>query len=307
MDAAMQFFKAIVRSRKFRVFAACLSILIASGALWSFTRCTLAEFVDRDLRNLEPNPLPEWKQFLAKWIPAEIVSPKARLNKALGRVLPQEYREKHFFGEEFGPQPWHLWRHQMQAESGLILFVCQPNSMVPSSAHVYVHFLNTNGQHLGCSDFQVGNRTDLVSAKLGYDEVIGSHLIELKTCHTLGGYDSRQFYAIRDQRVALLRIEDLKAEFIENYFYPKYVEIGPMPPVRTAEEWECVLQSSNLCGILEALMWIGGEHYYDDALGRRDVLATVRGRYAVRKRISELATWENTWVREAAIAAQRRL
>jgi len=302
-----------LRSRKLRLLAVCL-LLAAAGGGWWLTRCPLDEFVDRDLRMLDPDPLPDWKKQLAKWIPLEVVSGQARLNKVLERILPEEFIQEHRFGLAFfGAQPWHLWRCKSDAGASFILLVCRPVRMIPGSAKVYLHFFDSNARHLGCTDFHVGGRTDLESASYRYEPLVATLILELQTQATLHGYDGRQFYVLRDQRVALMRWENREGKLWRTRYDEKWASVGCLPPNRSANEWEDLLMSDNACDILEALTWIGGDHRtsnwnqktkkYDST----ELAVSVRALTRVQNRIAALAKSENVWHKEAAILAQEHL
>lgn len=163
-----------------------------------------------------------------------------------------------------------------------------------------------------------------MSAFVSNCAIIGANAIEVQTEAVFGGKDvRRQLYGILENRVALLRIEDASGNLLANEYQYSTHQIGPDPPTRTEEQWELLLCSSDRASVLEALTWIGGRHYEGEQLpdfsllSQREIAAekaesvrmaaAVRVRSAVQKRIGELATSDNPWIREAAELAMTQL
>jgi len=295
--------KAALRNRKVWTLTVCIVLAVAGMVCWSATRCQLSSFIDRDLRKLDPNPVPQWRKLLAKVVPDDYLSSEARLKKTLGQVLPEEFTRPPFWGG--GLEPWYLWRHTTKTGERFVLFQADTYFPSPGSARVVVHFLDSSGRHLTASDFRVGWRTQLVEAVFADQELLGTKAIVIRTEQTLGGYDSRQYYTLRDNRLALVRFEDLDQGMRRNYYYDGLRPgVGPEVLPRNADEWETLLLSTEPCDILEALMWIGGDHR--NLEHKSDPLVdAIRARPTVRTRIAELSESPNAWIREAAIQIAR--
>jgi hypothetical protein len=146
--------------------------------------------------------------------------------------------------------------------------------------------------------------------RLVMDEVKGlPEIREIPWCFEVrvsdyGGPDvHREIYALRDGRSVLL------AQNI--YEYPNQT-IGPEVPRRTPEQWARMLSSTDLREILEALIWLGGQHrtllpsdptvLYED-LGRAETFLATRTFPGVKTRLQELTRHSGSWVAEAARAA----
>jgi hypothetical protein len=189
--------------------------------------------------------------------------------------------------------------------------------MIPGQSRAAIHFLSPDGTYQGHSDFATGWRIDIVDAALVDNELVGALVIEIKTGPSIHGAPiGRQVYGIFPGRVALLRIEDLDGKLETNGYGRPEPAFGPAPPPRSPEEWEALLVSSDRTKILEALTWIAGYHRLpqdlQDSAEREEkeaarVIEAVRKSATVQKRIAELATSENQWLREAARLAQDTL
>lgn len=292
---------AAMKRRKFTLLAVCVFLATFAGGWWWLTRFRLDDYVGRNLRRLDPDPLPAWRQFLAKWLPEEVVSTQAQFNKEMQRLLPEEYRGDSETRKWFGPNPWHIWRHQSKEGPSFIFLACQPCFMVPGSAQVYVHFFDTAGRHLGCSTFDVGNRTDLESVTFRYEPLVGANVLDCKVVPTIGGYRGRQIYLVRDRQIALVRMEDSNGNLRAMHYHRDSAAAGPLPQLRSMEEWESLLDSDEPADILEGLVWIFGDHYSDDQ-ARVDA---IHSQPSVQKRIAELAKSENAWIQQAAEEARK--
>lgn len=282
--------KAVLRCRKFRVLAVCLLLAAAGGGWWWFTRNPLAEFVDQDLRKLDDGSQTKRQLLLAKFLPAEFVSPKARLQKTLDRILPEEYRSKDIFAYE----PWHLRHFNGRAESRLILLQIQQLWIVPGESRAAVHFLSPTGKHLASSDFSTGNRQSVIDAAFRFEPHVNDCVIEIQVSWFRRNPPTRLIYGIFADRVALIRVEDHKGALERNYDY------GPDPPERSLGEWEEFLASENPLHLLEALTWTGRMHWGTTQSLVREIRATAW----YQKRVLELCESENQWIRQAAIAAR---
>jgi hypothetical protein len=308
------FLARIKPSRRMKlVLAGCALILVAGGtALYRYSRGTLAEFVNQDLRKLDDGPQTAPMKLLARFLPEEMTSPRARLNKLLRRILPDEFKPVGFGA---GFQPWYLWELKTEAGSRYILF--------EGSSAAAIHFLDSSGRYNGGSRFSVGGwglgfspGIGIKDAALLHHELVSAPVIEIQTVPSWNSDKiTRQLYGIFENRVALLRIEDSNGKAVANSYGDAL--IGPMPPARTADAWEDLLHSPDRTRVLEALMWIGAWHWTHAeppsqavsaeqvAMGR--LVVAVRKRPTVQQRMGELTTSANPWIREAAELAQEQI
>jgi hypothetical protein len=185
--------------------------------------------------------------------------------------------------------------------------------MIPGESRASIHFLDARGRHEAHCVFCTGYRIDINDAALVDNALVGARVIEITTSPAINGGDiRRQVYGIFPSRVALLRLEDSRGKLVANYGYPNPY-LGPSPPARTADEWEQLLASADRTVVLEALTWISGEHQSvpadstDSDKAAALLIAAVRKRPTVNKRIMELTTSANPWLREAALLARQQL
>jgi hypothetical protein len=122
---------------------------------------------------------------------------------------------------------------------------------------------------------------------------------------------TRQYFALVDARLALIRHEDSEGRATTDYAYHT---LGPTFPLRSPEETQIALSSTNLAELLRTLAWLGGcrpeadlERTLDSLRQSRleeDLANAVLRRPGVRARIGELRAHPNAWIREAAAAVE---
>jgi hypothetical protein len=269
----------------------------------------------RDLRPSFVTQRPPLDQFVNQDLRTIGSGSQVSLKELLGECLPERYRTDVGWAYE----PWYLWRQNPTDDhADFILFEGQHIFMIPGVSRAAVHFLDSTGGYLGCSDFSTGWRIDLDSAIFRSDKVLGVQLIEILTKPIINGCDiRRQVYGVFDHRLALLRLEDSSGQLVVNNYYNPNHTIGPNASARMPDEWEQSLLSIEPARVLEALTWLGGEHRTNltsalDNIGVENVdsaktVVEVRNRPNVRNAIDELCQSENQWIKEAAQTAQREL
>jgi hypothetical protein len=237
---------------------------------------------------------------------------KERLEKLLAGCLPEAHRP----GAPWAFEPWAVWRHP--AGSGHILFQGKDLFVIPGESEAAVHFFDQAGRLVGSVAFSTGWRIGLTSANLHHEPALGGDVIEVCSGPAIGGADvARQFYGLFGSRVALLRLEDSAgAPAANDYRWPNHT-IGPRVPMRTAEEWEAALLSGRPMEVLEALVWLGGEHrdpsadvapgVHTERLEEARLVAAVRQRPSVRNAVRDLARSDSRWIEQAATLVLRKL
>jgi hypothetical protein len=289
---------ALKKRRTRWIVASILLSLLGGGALFYwYSRSSLSDFVDLDLRTLDDTQQSALGKVLGQILPDHFPGPRTKWNRLLGQILPKECKSRDDF--------WHVWRSRKKAGSGFLLFQVQPDKPV-----AIIHFLASNGTYQGHSEFST--RWPIDEAALIDNELLECPVIEIKIIAALG----RQIYGVFENRVALLRFEDHAGKLVGNSYWYLPHQLGPSPPRRSKEEWEELLKSSDRIHVLEGLTWIGGYHRTEDqdTLGREAeslesvrLVDAVRRSSVVQKRIAELAVSENQWIREAAVLAQEQL
>ncbi|MBA4191110.1 MAG: hypothetical protein C0467_24255 [Planctomycetaceae bacterium] len=250
---------------------------------------SLANFVGEDLRTLNKER-------------------KDELHSLLARTLPQEELADH----PFNAQPWAVWRSTAAPEqNGFILFRGQHLFVIPGNSSATVHFFDRSGKLLNTVAFATGWRINIESATMRTDEALRGQLIEVRSGPAINGGDvCRQMYGVTGNRLALLWLEDSTGTLVPNTYFATNLTIGPLPPNRTAAEWEQALASTQPMLVLEALTWLGGYHLRDvneglggaasEDLETAKLVAEFRQRPSVRKRIAELVQSKEQRTQRAA-------
>jgi hypothetical protein len=276
--------------RKFRTFIFIVLFMIVGVVNWWCLHSPLTEFVDRDLRKLDDSSQAKWRQFVAKFLPQEFVSPKLRLQKTLQRILPGEYTSP-----IPGFEPRRLWRYNDDSEPQFLLLLAQHRGVVPGESRAAVHFLGSTGEPWGYSDFSISN-CDVVDAAFRWEPKVNERVIELWVSHPGYSLPTRLVYGVCDDRVALIRVEDRNGETAPSSTMSRSL-FGPMPPHRSASECEEQLGSDRPSTVLEAL---SSMYLFDHGLVLVDDL---RYTPSLRERTTELCRSDNPWIREAAASA----
>lgn len=119
----------------------------------------------------------------------------------------------------------------------------------------------------------------------------------------------RHLYGLLKEQVVLIRREDASGLPLPNDYRSVYGRIGEPVPLRSAEEWERALNSSDPAEILRTLLWLGGTHELPTAGEPRDEEESAMSRQAyadalrrpvLRSRVTELRDHPHPWVAEAA-------
>ena len=208
-------------------------------------------------------------------------------------------------------RPWFFWRIQHPpGQTRYILFDGQPLYMIPGASRARVSVFEPDGQLLSSSAFSTGWRLHLEGAMLSSENPLGVPLIVALTRPSINGSDvARQYYAIIEDKVALLRFESSSGRLLRNPYAAPNLAIGPPLPQRSPEEWARALMSADPAQVLRALMWLGGRHldpqrqlppYMHQAPAESRLVTEIRSREDVRRRVETLKSSDNAWLREAA-------
>ena len=189
--------------------------------------------------------------------------------------------------------------------------------VIPGESRASVRIFDTEGNKLSTQDFSTGWRIAFDRARVVYQMAMTRSVIEILTNRFAGGRDvSRQFYALLESELVLIRLEDSSGQILRNSYQAKNWTIGPIPRHREPADWEASLRSDDPVDVLRALVWIGGEHCYpgdDDSTSpntdpgtsihktiRSKPVNEVRAMPGVKRRLKELVRSKNKWIREAA-------
>jgi hypothetical protein len=169
---------------------------------------------------------------------------------------------------------------------------------------------DVDAKRIGSWSFQTGWRINLVGATFEAASPITGDVVVL---HMSRGSDvAREYFAINNDQLRLVRIENDRGESIHNaYVFPNY-EIGLVPHATTVDEWFAVLGSENTVEVTSALLFLGGTHVdgTDRTLklqhGYADAVQQMLGTGRMREVIERLRNSKNEWVSQAAMLAERR-
>jgi hypothetical protein len=299
---------AFLKKRRIGWLLASIAVLLIAGSalLYWYSRVSLADFVDQDLRKLDDTPRTALAKVLHHFMPEQFPGPRTKLDRLLEKVLPPKDPEMPPVFWRF--QPWYVWRLKQTTGLGFVLLEGQMLFSIPGSARLRIHFLDIDGSHIRVFEFWTGNRVSIHDAVFMEHDFLQVPVIEIKTHGWFEG-GGRQFYAVLRDRVTLLRFEGEAGKPVANSYHNMRPNIGPEPPNRTKQEWVDLLQSTDSCHVLEALVWIGGYHWngFGEPPIRLDLIEGVRTNPIVQKRIGELTRSDNQWIREAAQLAREQL
>jgi hypothetical protein len=223
-------------------------------------------------------------------------------------VLNREPVKTDTFSDYF--EPWEV----LHMDSDILLLEGRTLFTIPGERLFRAHLVSEEGIPRSTVSFAGGWRILVSHARAFPHPVLACSLLELSSSVRINsGEDvAKQFYAVIHDDLVLVRLEDSSGRRISNSFLaPNYI-IGPAPPVRSAEEWEHALLSSNAVELLRTLVWIGGHHRdvdsdsnpFAEPKSDAQLALDVRHRPGVRARIEELKSSPNAWIREAAAAVK---
>lgn len=214
--------------------------LICAGILCLLTSAhaqvtRLDPFIGRDL----------WKQRLAK-------REQRSLERMVGRI-PK--------GFMFEPVPWHVWKTTRTVEARLVLLLGESLVMIPGGSSACVQIFDSEEHRIGSWSFQAGWRVRLYDASLEYSSNLASDLIVLHTSPEINGRNiAKEYFALKNDRLRFIRLEDDKGAPIQNEYVFANSEIGVTPDAKTVEQLAMLLESEDKTQVLSALVFLGGKH-----------------------------------------------
>jgi hypothetical protein len=194
-----------------------------------------------------------------------------------------------------------------KGEKRYVLIEKAPLVHIPGNSSLRAYIFDTAGGLLNVQEFSAGNRRSLTGMRIRKNGLINDEALIVDTEYCIGGgHPSSQYYALIGERMELIYLEQ-DGQLDRNDYQSSNLTIGPKI-VRSVDEWEKVLSSSNDAEVLSALVWLGGVHWtdipspYDDKVEAEKAHA-LRSRAGVRKRLRELSQFENPWIASAAKSA----
>jgi hypothetical protein len=178
-----------------------------------------------------------------------------------------------------------------------------------------VELFDNSAKRINSWSFQTGWRNMLEGTSFEYSKDLASDLIVLHTSPVINGRNiAKQYFAIGNDRLQFVRMENDKGELIQNeYVFPNY-EIGVVPDAKTVDQWASLLESNDTADVLSALVFLGGRHlteaqrnFPSEPQGSKyaELFQYLIGSTPIRERIERLTNSANGWVRQAAMLAAR--
>ena len=267
------------------------AILFALGAL-SLTGAVHAQttrldrFVGKDLRNNQ--------------------SEQENLEKVLGTPTSAD------FGET---APWYVWKINRNGRMRYAVLIVQSEFIIPGGSTACIVLFGPSAKRIASWCFPTGWRMTPANASIEFSNDAGSDLIVIDMARFINGRDvAREYFAVSDDRLRLVRIENHNGEAVQNeYVFPDF-KIGLVPEATSVEEWANMLESVDKTVVLSALTFLGGRHLTEPS--RHFAPEPQESKYAelfqklmesprIRELIGDLTKSGNAWVRQAAVLAAR--
>jgi hypothetical protein len=266
---------------------------------------------------------------VAIFSPLAIHAQTTKLDRFVGKDLWEEQLSKkdrwslgHIVGVtptggafDLQPQPWRIWKTNRQGQTRYVVFLGQRLWSIPGGSSACVQLFDAAAKKMKSWCFQTGWRIDLGGASLEYSGDLGSDLLVVHTAPVINGQNiAKEYFAISEDRLRLVRLENNKGELVQNeYVLPNY-EIGIVPGAATSEEWVHLLESKDNVVLLAALTFLGGRHIdgrdRDFAPGQHagkyaELFQEIQGNPRIRDLVENLSNSDNEWVRQATTLALR--
>jgi len=210
----------------------------------------LEAYVGKDLRQLEEE---DFREF-------------ARTVKAITGKKPK-------YKEWSSLAPW--WVKEFHAGSARWMFLeAYPGYDIPDISAGRVHIFGRNWKRIGKQAFSTGYRFFLNEAKIVTNKTLDQDLLVIqitssgpflvrgkqkKPAFEQGDYQ-RQYYALRGDRLVLVRLEDNEGRLVRNHYRWSAPPKGPPVPKRTKTDWIQSLDSPVPIEQLATLVWLSGLH-----------------------------------------------
>jgi hypothetical protein len=229
-----------------------------------------------------------------------------RLTNIVGIVPRGDLRE---------PDPWHVWKTNRSGETRYIVLLGESLAIIPGGSSACIQLFDAAAKRIEGLCFQTGWRITLVDASIEYSDSLASDLVVIHTAPVVNGLNiAREYFAIKNDRIRVVRMENDKGELVQNeYVFPNY-EIGVVPTASSADEWERLLGSKDKVDVLSALVFLGGRHVdgpdQDFGPGPHEskyagLFEQLAGSARIGELIQTLGKSDNVWIRQAAALAAR--
>jgi hypothetical protein len=211
----------------------------------------------------------------------------------------------------FAATPWHVWKFSTaKNEARYAVFSGQPIFMIPGTSSASIHLVSPSGADIGSWSFSTGWRIDIKSAGMSFDDKLQAQVVTVSTAPAINGRDvAKQYFALVDDKLYFIRMEDSKGRLIRNYYLSPNHTLGGRLPAKTVADWSALLESPKLPLRLAALTYLSGTHMNPDSPRERVFSETVEDAELARafrmaeptkKRIENYRQSDNSWLKEAA-------
>jgi hypothetical protein len=172
--------------------------------------------------------------------------------------------------------------------------------MIPGGSSACVQVFDATANKINTWWFKTGWRISLYDASIEYSAALASDLILLHTAPDVNGRNVvKEYYALSNDRLRFIRMENDKGELVQNEYAFSNYEIGFSPDANNADQWITLLESKDKADVLSALVFLGGRHIDDEWF--RDLTGNAR----ISALVARLADSDNEWIRQAAVLAAR--
>jgi hypothetical protein len=213
------------------------------------------------------------------------------------------------------PSPWHIWKVSRGGQTSYIVLLGEDFGIVPGGTSACVQLFDSASKMTRSWSFQTGWRNQLTDASLAYSTELNTEMLVIRTTPLINGRRIvAEYFAISQDNLRLVRLEDSKGAAVQNeYVFPNF-EIGIVPLAQSVQDWIGLLQSSDKSDVLSALVFLGGRHL--DEQERMSLPEPRESKHAalfqrlladagIRDWITQLTKSDNQWIRDAAILASR--
>ena len=170
--------------------------------------------------------------------------------------------------------------------------------IIPGHSNLRIHVFAADGKVLNVEEFAL-NRTVFGDIRIRKFEPMKHEVLMINTVKVIGGFGTRQFFTLVDDRIRLV--------FVEGYINPNWrspiADVSPLL-IRSVDDWETALLSSDDVEVMSALMWLNQDLFVGNGMSyhgeESDKVAILLARDGARRRVRELSQCPNQWKKTAA-------
>lgn len=203
------------------------------------------------------------------------------------------------------PRPWRVWKRTRNGKARFVMLLGESLFIIPGGSSACIQVFDETATRLGSWSFQAGWRIELTDASIEYSPRLASDVVILHTSAVINGRDvAKQYYAVREDRLSLVRLEDAAGKATNNeYRYPS-AEIGQFPDAKTVEAWLALLQSKDPVDVLAALIFLGGKHrprsVGEPTSAHAELYLRLISSEPIRRQITQLQSASDEWIARSA-------